>query len=211
MWVVVALCILIALTALVLSVPVDLDARAEVHGRPSAYLRVEWLFGRVSKTLRTGEGEGKPSKAPSAKKKEKKKKKGGRVGKSLRSGTRLGWDLLHIPGLLRNVARMVGRLIRCIKIRTLAVDFRADLGDPADTAMIVGVASQAAMFADLWSPYSFRLTPAFTGDVLLEGDAAVAIRLRPISTIPPVLGFVFAPSTLRAIVLVVRSRWKKDD
>lgn len=210
MWVVVALCVLIALTALVLSVPVDLDARAEVHGKPSAYLRVEWLFGRVSKTLRIGEGGAKPSEAPSARKK-KKEKKGGRTEKSRGSGARLAWDVLRIPGLLRSVGRMVLRLVRRIKVRTLAVDFRADLGDPADTAMIVGVASQAAMFADLWSRYSFRLTPAFTGDALLEGDAEVAIRLRPISTIPPVLGFLCAPSTLRAIVLVVRSRWKKDD
>ena len=210
MWVVVALCILIALTALVLSVPVDLDARAEVHGRPTAYLRVEWLFGRVSKTLRTGEGGAKPSKAPSAKQK-KEKKKGGRTEKSRGSGARLAWDVLHVPGLLRSVTRMLGRLVRCIKVRTLAIDFRADLGDPADTAMIVGVASQAAMFADLWSPYSFRLMPAFDGEALLDGEAELAVRLRPICTIPPVLGFVFAPSTFRTIFLVVRSRWKKGD
>ncbi len=210
MWVVVALCVLIALTALVLSVPVDLDGTVEVYGRPNAYLRVEWLFGRVSKSLRTGEGGAKPSKTSSAEKK-RKEKQAGQTERSRGSGARLAWRLLRVPGLLHSVGCTLRRLVHCIHVRTFSVDFRADLGDPADSAMIVGVASQAAMFADLWSPYSFRLTPAFTGDALLEGDARVSIRVRPISTIPPVLAFVFAPSTLRAIVLVVRSRWKNED
>jgi len=206
-WVVFALCILIALTALVLSVPVDLGARVEVHGRPTAQLSVRWLFGRVSKTLRTGEGGAKPPKAPSAKR----KKKDGRTGRSAGANARLAWDLLHVPGLLRSVVRMVVRLMHCIKVRSLAIDFQADLGDPADTAMIVGSASQAVMFADLWFPHSFRLIPAFEGEPVLDGEAELAVRLRPICTVPPVLGFVFAPSTLKAIVLVARSRWKKDD
>jgi hypothetical protein len=207
-WVVVALCTLIALTALVLSVPVDLGARVEVHGRPTAQFRVQWLFGRVSKTLRTGEGGAKPPKAPSA---EKKKKTGGRTGRSASANARLAWDLLTVPGLLRSACRMVSRLFHCIKVRSLAVDFRADLGDPADTAMVVGVVSQAVMFADLWCPYSFRLMPAFEGEPLLDGEAELAVRLRPINAVPAVLGLVCAPSTLKAIVLVARSRWKKDD
>ena len=193
MWVVVALCILIALTALILSVPVGLGARVEVHGRLIAWFRVEWLFGRMGKTFRAGEG---GSKAPGAAAKKKKTKKGGRGRRSGRATGRLAWD----------VVRTVGRLVRCIKIRALAVDFRADLGDPADTAMVVGAVSQVAMFADLWSPYSLRLLPVFEGEPLLDGEAELAVRLRPICTVPAVLGLVFAPSTLRAIVLVARSR-----
>lgn len=206
MWVVVALCTLIALTALVLSVPVDLGARVEVHGRPTAQFRVQWLFGRVSKTLRTGEGGAKPPKAAVARK----TRRGGRARRSGRAIGRLGWDIVHVPGLLRSVARTLGRLIRCIQVRSLAVDFRADLGDPADTAMVVGVVSQAVMFADLWSPYSFRLMPAFEGEPLLDGEAELAVRVRPVSMIPPLFGFIFSSSTLKALVLVIRSRWKKD-
>ena len=203
MWVVVALCILIALTALILSVPVDLGARVEVHGRLIAWFRVEWLFGRMGKTFRAGEG---GSKAPGAAAKKKKTKKGGRGRRSGRATGRLAWDVVRTPGLVRSVVRTVGRLVRCIKIRALAVDFRADLGDPADTAMVVGAVSQVAMFADLWSPYSLRLLPVFEGEPLLDGEAELAVRLRPICTVPAVLGLVFAPSTLRAIVLVARSR-----
>jgi hypothetical protein len=203
-WVVIALCSLVALTALALSIPVDVDLRVDVHGRASAHGRVEWLFGRVGTAFGAGEGGAKPSKPgkPKAEKKPKKRRAG------LRNG-RLAWDLLHVQGLLRTAVRLVVRLLRCIKVRTLRVDFRVDLGDPADTAMLVGPLAQAAMFADIWSPWSFRLMPAFDG-TLLDGEAELAARLRPIAVVFPLLGFLFSASTLRAIVVVVRSRWKKD-
>jgi len=203
-WVVVALCSLIALTALALSIPVDVDLRVDVHGRASAHGRVEWLFGRVGTSFGDGERREKPSKPgkPKAEKKPKKRKAG------LRNG-RLAWDLLHVRGLLRDVVRLIVQLLRCIKVRTLRADFRVDLGDPADTAMLVGPFSQAAMFADILSPYTFRLMPAFDG-TLLDGEAELAARLRPVVVVPPLLGFLLSASTLRAIVVVVRSRWKRD-
>lgn len=205
MWVVVALCSLIALTALALSIPVDVDLRVDVHGRASAHGRVEWLFGRVGTSFGAGGGAEKPPKPgkPKAEKKPKKKRRAG-----LRNG-QLAWDLLHVRGLLRSAARLIVQLLRCVKVRTLRVDFRVDLGDPADTAMIVGPFSQLAMFAGIWSPYAFRLMPAFDG-TLLDGEAVLAARLRPFAVVPPLLGFLFSASTLRAIVVVVRSRWKKD-
>ena len=206
MWVVVALSIFIALTALVLSIPVDLVARVEVHGKTTAQMRVGWLFGRVSKAVRSGEGQPQPPKARSA------KKKRHRTKWSRSAGARLGWDLLHVSGLRHSVVCTIGRLLRCIKMRSLQADFRVDLGDPADTAMLVGAASQVAMFADLRTPYAFRLMPAFDGEALLcEGEAEVEVRLHPICTIPPILGLLCTTSALKALVLVIRSRWKKDD
>jgi len=205
-WVVVALCSLVALTALVLCIPVDVDLRVDVHGRASAHGRVEWLFGRVGTSFGAGEGDGEPSE-----KKPKKLTAGKKPGKwrfGLRSG-RLVWDLLHVHGLARSLVRLVVDLLRSIRVRTLWLDFRVDLGDPADTAMLVGPLSQAALLAGIWSPYSFRLMPGFDG-VLLEGAAGVAARLRPVSLVPPLLGFVFSLSTLKAVVVVVRSRWKKN-
>ena len=146
MWVVLALCILIALTALVLSVPVDLNARVEVHGRPTAHLRATWLFGRVSKESCTGQGKAEPAAAKPEKKKSGKQLKEKEAGrrKSAAANARFAWDLLNCPGLLRSVERLLGRLLRCVRIRSLGADFRVGLGDPADTAMIVGAMSQVA-------------------------------------------------------------------
>ena len=57
MWFVIALCILIALTALIMCIPVDFGLRVEAHGKPSVGFTLGWLFGRVKKTFRSGEGE----------------------------------------------------------------------------------------------------------------------------------------------------------
>ncbi len=214
MWVVVALCILVALAALVLSVPVDFGLRVVVHGRPSVYLRVEWLFGRVKKTYRSSAGAQKsekksvlkPGKDEGAPKREKARNAVATAG----SKGHLAWQLVSLPGLWRSVIRLVVRLFRCIRVRELRSDFRVDLGDPVDTALIVGGVSQAAMMANVRSEYAFRVTPSFLGDPVVDGEAVMAVRLRPICTVPPLLRFLFSLSTLRAMVLVVRYRCRKD-
>jgi hypothetical protein len=206
-WVVAALLLLfVALSALVLAIPVDLDARIEVHGRPSSYVTLAWLFGRVKKTFHSGQGEEKRSEGRAAKKSKARKKASGKKA-SWRTG-RLVLRLVRSRGLVRSVGRLVVRLIRCIRVRRLELDFAADLGDPADTAMIVGALSQLARMVGSWSPWSFRLRPAFYGEPLLDGEVALAVRVRPICALPPVLAFLFSPSMLMAILLVLRSRWQ---
>lgn len=209
MWVVYALGLLVALTALVLAVPVDLGLKVGVHGRPFVHLRVHWLFFRMRKTYCIGDTGAKSSKACVAKQqqvsreKPRKRKSAARVG-------RLVWNVLSIPGLGRNLGHLVVGLLHCIKPRVISVDFRAGLGDPADTALIVGGISQAVMLAGMWSTYTFRLTPVLDGEAQLDGEAELMVRLRPICTIPPILGFLSSRSTVRAIVLLVRSRWKRE-
>lgn len=214
LWVVVALCILVALTALVLSIPVDLDLRAVVHGRASAYIRVEWLFGRVGKTYRTGERAEESERSRVVKQKkgrvaEKKKRTPGVVA-TARSKGRLVWVLVRLPGLWHHVIRFVISVVRCIRVRVLHVDIRVDLGDPVDTALIVGGVSQAAMMSIMWSSHTFRVMPSFFGDAILDGETSMAFRLRPICVVPPMLRLVFSPATLRAIVALVRYRWGTD-
>ncbi len=210
MWVIVALSSLIALMALALSIPVDLGVHAEVHGKPVFHFRLEWLFGRVGKTFHTGAEASASPKAP-AEKKAKRKSRAGRTGTSAGANARLVWDVVHVSGLLRSIGRLVRRLRGCIRLRALSADFRAGLGDPMDTAMYVGPVSQAAMFADLWSPWSLRLVPAFDAEPVIEGEGQLSARVRPICLVPPVIAFLCAPSTLKTVVIVVRSRWKRGD
>ncbi len=208
MWVVYALILLVALTVLVLAVPVDLGLKVGVHGRPFVYLKVQWLFLRMTRTYDIGDTDTRSSQTRTAKQQKVSREKPWKKP-AARAG-RLVWDVLRIPGLGRNLAHLVVRLLHCIKARVVSIDFRAGLGDPADTALIVGGISQAVMFADMWSRHTFRLTPVFDGEAQLDGEAEVMVRLRPICTISPILGFLSSRSTLKAIVLVVRSRWKRE-
>lgn len=214
MWVVVALGVLAALTALVLSVPVDLGLRVEVYGRSAVQLRVVWLFGLVQKTFRSGAGTSepeekaaiKPDKKPEARKRATARK----AASAARAKGSLAWQIVRVPGMWRSVLRLVCRMCRCIRLKTLRSDFQIDLADPVHTALVVGGLSQAALMADVWTRHSFRITPSFLGDAILTGEADVAVRVRPLCTVPPLLRFVFSLSMLRTLVLLVRFRCRKD-
>ena len=211
MWFVVALCILIALTALIMCVPVDLGLRVEAHGKPSAGFTLGWLFGRVKKTFRSGEGGEEPAHAAKAEKKEaekQEKKRDKRRGTDKDSAT-LVWRLLRVRGIARSLALLIKRLFRCFRFRNLFAEFDVSLPDPADTALAVGTVSQAAMFADLFTRYDFRVTPVFEDDWYIEGEGGFDVRVYPIQLIPPVFAFLFSPSTLRVAGTLIRWKTKK--
>ncbi len=201
MWVVVALCSLAALTVLLLCIPVDLDLRFEVYGKATLHLRVEWLFGRVRKAFRTGEGR-KVAARP------KPEEKAGKPRRAADTG-RLVWRLVRVRGLAKSVARLFGRLLPNFSLRRLYLDFRAGLEDPADTALLLGPVCLEAMFADLWTRHSIRLVPAFEGELFLEGEGGIGFRLYPIRTVPPLLAFLFNPSTLKTLIVLANWKWRR--
>jgi len=215
-WFVIALCILIALTALIMCIPVDLGLRVEAHGRPSVGFTLGWLFGRVKKTFRSGKDGEEPARTAAeeerkrveeAKKEAEKaeKKRGKRRGPDTDSA-RLVWRLLRIRGLTKSISLLFKRLLRCFRLRNLFADFNVSLEDPADTALVVGTVSQAAMFADMFSRYDFRVTPVFENDWYIEGEGGLEMRVYPIQLVPPVFAFLFSPPTLRVAGTLIR--WK---
>ena len=210
MWVVIALCILIALTILLLSIPVDLRLRVESFGKPILHLRLEWLFGRVGKSFRTGDAQRQPSRSTKKDKKsaEKEKKPGKKKRPSRDTGT-LVWRIVRIPGLWQSLLCLKRRVYRSLTVRHLVVDFSAGLDDPADTALVVGPVSQVAMFADRWSPYSFRLTPVFRETAVLEGEGALDIRLYPIRVITPFIAFLVSPPVIRTVATLIGWRCRR--
>jgi len=153
--------------------PVDVDLRVDVHVRAWSKGRVGWFFGRVSRSLCRGEGAEAPEK-PRKTKSAKKPWKG--PGVKLIG---LGRDLLHIDGFARSIVRLLCCLRHCIRVRLLRGDFRADLGDPADTCLLLGPLSQATLLTGACSPCSFRLMPSFDG-VLLAGEAKLGVPLIPL-------------------------------
>jgi len=211
-WFVVALCVLIALTALVMCIPVDLGLRVEADGRPTVGFTLEWLFGRVKKHFRSDEGKEPTRSAKAAAKEEKKRRKeeedrkSGKKGRPGRESASLVWRIVRTPRLFKSFGLLLRRLLKCFRLRQLYADFRLGLEDPADTALIVGTASQAAMLADLFSPHHLRVAPAFENDWFIEGEGALSFRVYPISLVPPVVLFFFSPSTLRVVGLLIR--WK---
>lgn len=204
MWVVVALCALVALTALVLSVPVDLGLRVDVYGRPVAGVTFEWLFGRVKRSFRSGGKREDSARATTgqvqtSEENAKKKRRPPALGQS-----RFIVSIIRTRGLGQSLGRLLRRLVRHVRVTSVSADFRIGLDDPCDTALVVGTQSAAMMTVS--KGRQFRLEPAFEGAPVLEGAAIVRIRLFPVTLLFPVLAFLLSPSTWRVFVTLIR--WK---
>lgn len=207
MWLVVALCILIALTVVILSVPVGLGVRVDVYGRPVFDFRIEWLSGWVRKSFRSGVAPGETARA-GVEPADAKTEVGAKPRKKRRPPGRRQVTYIirtiRTPGLQENLVQLLRRLLRCVKLRSWFADFRVGLGDPCDTALLVGTASTVAMVVPTRD--RVRLVPAFEDQPLCEGQAGLDARVRPITLLPPVIAFLLSPPTIRVLVTLIQ--WK---
>jgi len=191
---------IILLVILVLSVPVSLtfDVATEEDGRRK--LRVDWLFGLVGRDLLRRKEKVPPRVAPP------------KVGKKKKRKPDLGFFLsvLRSRGLVGAVVRLVRRLVRGFRIRELDGHLRFGLPDPADTGVVSGV---------LWSVFPYRspsgairlqMEPAFEGPVF-EAWLQGTVRVIPAQMAANAVRFVVSPAGLRAIRLMVVSRWKRRE
>jgi len=115
LWVVVILLSIASFITLVLCVPLDLELRIEVYGKSKFTVRLIWLFGLVKKELRRGKKE--------------------REAKNRIEQARAILEILRIKGLLLQLKRLFGSVLRRIELKELKVDFRIGADNPADTAL----------------------------------------------------------------------------
>lgn len=197
MWVVVTLASLAVLVILVLCVPVDVTLNIDVHGRPKFRLRLVWLFGLVSKELSKG-------KRPEEKRRvvEGKRKSSARRARAI-------FELLRTKGLLRQLKRLLRNVLRRVKIRELGASFRVGLDNPADTGLLFALIGPATLFLSPSFLHRIRVQPSFAAEAIFEGNLYGAVRLRPIQLVTPFLRFVFLLATIRAVKILVLTKWKR--
>lgn len=190
MWAVVILGSLIVVGALLLCVPLDMSFRLNVYGRPEFRIRLTWLFGLVSKEVK--------SRKKRVEQKEETVERRGR-GKS----TRAIFKILRTKGLPRQLKRLVKDVLNCLKVRELRVNFRVGLDDPADTALVFGPIGLAMLFLEAYSPYEIAVQPSFDGEAVFEGYSYGAVRLRPIQLVVPFTRFAFSLAAIRAVKMLI--------
>lgn len=199
MWLIVTLASLVAIIILALCVPLDAVFHIDIYGRPKFGMRLEWLFGLVSKEIR-------------AKKKKAKVKKAEIKGKPRRrkrwGGVRGTLAILRTKGLLRQLKVLIKGILSCLEIRDLTLDFRLGLDDPADTGLLFAVINPASLFLGSSLPYYINLRPSFEGEAVIEGYGYGAVRLRPIRLTFPLLRFILSLAAVRAVKKMVLAKWK---
>jgi len=191
--------IVVGVIVLLLSVPLDLSIRLEVREKTALRFGFAWLFGLIKKESGGDRKQGEQKRRFASKERAKKK-------------PRERWafvDLLRIRGLVPSVLRLLRDVLRRVKVKHLKVDFLAGLGDPADTALVVGSVWLPVFLISQSSPHTLRLQPSFDGGPVLQGHAHLVLRVRPIRLMPPIVRFVCSRPALRLLRLMVSSRWKR--
>ncbi|MFC1965118.1 DUF2953 domain-containing protein [Chloroflexota bacterium] len=200
MWVIVALASLAALLIIVLCVPLDVVLHTDVYGGAKFRLRLSWLFGLVSKDI------AKEKKKPEEKRRvvEGKRKPGER-----RKGIRAIFQILQAKGLLRQVQGLLKDVLSRFKVGNLVADFRVGLGDPADTGLLFAIIGTATPFLGSSRFHEIRVVPSFEDKAIFEGYSHGRVRLRPIQLVAPLLRFIFSLATIRAVKILVLSKWTR--
>jgi hypothetical protein len=200
LWPIVILASLVAFIVLVLCIPLDAVFYLDAYGKPKFRVRLEWLFGLVSKEIR-------------AKKRKAEVKGAETIGKPRR---RKRWSsvggtfaILRTEGLLKQLKILVKGILSCFVIRDLTIDFRVGLDDPADTGLLFAAINPATIFLGQSFPLRINLEPSFVGEAIIEGHCHGAVRLRPICLSVPLLRFIFSLAAVRVIKKMVLAKWKR--
>lgn len=200
MWVIVALSSLAAFIILVLCVPLDITIHIDTAERPRSRMRLGWLFGLVSKEIRK------------VQKKPREKMGDLEDRRQLRDRWRRIRTILAIlrtKGLVTQLKDLVRDTISRLEIRQLGVNFRVGLDDPADTGFLFAFIGPATLFLSSSSSHQIRVQPSFGDQAVFEGHSYGVVRLWPIKLVPPFMTFAFSLATIRALKIVVLTKWKR--
>ncbi len=199
MWVIVTLASLVLLIVVILCVPLDVAVRLDVYGRPKFSLRLEWLFGLVSREKREGKKQAAEERQP-VERKRKVKKRRVRVG--------LIFKIIRTKGLPRQLMVLLRGIFSRLKIRELGADFTVGLDNPADTEILFAFVRPTSLLLGPSLTHHVRLQPSF-GEAVFQGCLHGAARLQPIQLVPPLLQFVFSLPVVRVMKTLVLTKWKR--
>lgn len=201
MWIVIAAVIggLILLVVLITAIPLDLAWRLEVYGRPRLSLKWSWLFGLLSREIKTRKRAPRKPRTPAKRRFHPKK---------TAEGIRAALGYLGIKGLIRQIVRLTGSILHRLNIREMQAEFIVGLDNPADTFYIFALAEPVNRILDNFQPYPVNIIPSFIEPVF-EGYCTGKVRVYPIRLAPPVIRFIFSLPVLKVLAKVISTRWRR--
>ena len=207
MWIIVAGIIggLAVLLVLLLSMPFDLAAGLDYHGRLKYSLKWAWAFGLVSREVRFRKRA--PAKPAKPKKPGKARKKSGL--KTTLDRIRFALDLIRTRGLLGHIGRLARRTLRRLNIRRLEAEWFVGLENPDETFYLFMLTEPFNRLLNYRVPYPVSIRPCFI-EAAFEGYLELELRLFPIRLALPMIQFVFSVPVFRVMRKVVTAWWRRN-
>ena len=172
---------LFILASIVLSVPIDAIFSFDTSVKPQFHIKLSWFYGVVTREIRGFSGAGK----------KRAKKKGRRISQ---------FTLLKIistRGLLNKISSLAWSILQHLKLKELKADLIMGLDDPVDTGLLFALVGPILPLVNLPEQCNVAVMPSFQ-DAVLEGEALLIIRLRPITLIIPFMKFIFSTPVMSA-------------
>ena len=196
----------LALTILLLAVPVNLVYALRKDGALRGRLVVYWMFGLFRVSLHPG----RRKKARSSKRRRERR---ALVLSGARRAVRRRRDILSIlrtRGLLRGLVNMLRDALRSMKPRRARVELVIGLEDPADTGRLAGMLAPLRVLygrrnLGRESNVAIEVTPDFTGP-RLQGYSCASVQFVPLRLFAIVIGFLFSPPVFRAVKLMMQQQ-----
>ncbi len=196
----------LALTVLLLAVPVNLVYALRKDDVWRGRVIVYWMFGLMRVRLRPGRRKAaRPSK---------RRKRRALIVSGARGALRRRRDVhavLCTRGLLRGLVLLLRDLLRALRPRRLRVELVIGMEDPADTGRLAAVlAPLRVLFGrrtlGKGSNVAIEVTPDFAGP-RFQGYSCASVQFVPLRLIALMIGFLFSPPVFRAMRLMMqRSR-----
>ena len=187
--------LILALVVAALAVPVDVRYRAAA----AVPFAVEWMWGAVRvfpRKHRPHNGAG--------------GKRGRRRGGDRRSRGRTAGDLVRDARVRDGFLRLAVRVLRCIRVRRLALVVDLGLDDPGDTGLVYGwLTTLAAAVGVSLNPGEgldgVRLQPHFDRSILAVNGHA-HIRVVPLAVVGTIAAFAVGPVGRHVLITLWRNR-----
>lgn len=171
------------------AVPVEAAFWVERHdGRGKAGGTLSWLFGLARIPLGADRRRVRAARQRLA--------GGGKRGRRRAAG-RLS-AMLETEGFPSRVLRLVGDVLRSIRIRQLSLQVRLGLDDPADTGRLWAVVGPLAGMLSILPGAHIVVEPRFTSEVF-DVDLRSRFRVIPLRLLFATLSFALSPVTLRVL------------
>ena len=172
---------------MLLAVPVEIVFNIENGEASRNDVALVWLSGIIKIPLTARSSKKRQEKAA------KKRKK-----KTRRRGQNRAWGLMRKASLRRRLLGYIRSLFRSIKIKTLDVQLRLGLDDPADTGQLWGVLGPLASFLSGIRKAKIRVEPEFAAEVFsLQSHGRISVI--PLRVLWISSCFFLTPQVIRAL------------
>lgn len=199
MWTIIVLAVILGLVALVLFllwVPIDIVLQLQTEGNHHFTVRSVWLFGLINKQFAPMRRQPRPVAEPPSKPVQR---------TSLKGRLKVAVMMWRNRRLLPRLVDLGKELISRFKIKSLDINLRVGLDNPADTAMLFGIVGAIIYAFPASLLRRINLLPIFT-EPALEGYAYGIFTVHPIELIPPLIKFASSRDNRDAIKSIINAR-----